>query len=165
MKKNTYILITLILLISSCKKHNTNDGGSWTFKGQTFNMMGCSATSGVALSYYSGIAGGTSTAIDNRLSVEFGTWLLPTIGLTDTVISGMITSTNQANISMILGYTSTTGLGGTHYHSTGGNGNQTISISVSSAGKIAVSGSSIMMVNDTLPSDSALLNFNISQTN
>ena len=43
MRKITFLAALLILLISSCQKGNSPiDGGSWTFKSQTYNAPFCS---------------------------------------------------------------------------------------------------------------------------
>jgi len=100
------------------------------------------------------------------LNIIFGTTWLPITSGTYTVIGRGYPGINQVGIGVAFGSSNSTGHNGASFTATGGNGsNQTVSVTVSPTGKISVSGSNIMMVNDTLASDSTLLNFNISQTN
>lgn len=171
MKKMIFGLMTLLfLLTSSCKKENNiNNGGNWSFKGTNFNAMGCDAFQGIPgpLGYESFISAGTSTASDNVIEIVFGSYRLPDSSGTYTVVDGNAYPIgNQVAITLTLGQSNSTGLGGTVYASTGGNGsNQSVYVSVSSARKISVSGTGIMMRNDTLATDSAALTLDIAQTN
>ena len=167
MRKIIFCLITvLILLVPSCKKSNINNGGNWTFKGTNFNAMGCNTTYGTPLYSGSFISAATSTTSNNTLHIGFSNWQLPTTSGIDTVIGYGTPVGNQVGLYIRLGSNLNTGQGGTYYSASGGNGsNQTVSVTVSPTGKISVSGSNIVLINDTLATDSAILNFNISQTN
>jgi hypothetical protein len=167
MKKNIFGWLTiLVLLAPSCKKSNTNNGGRWKFRSTTFTAMGCVAQPGSGFGYTSSISAGTSTAINNIINISFSTMELPAASASYSVVGNVSPIGNQVNVNLTLGSSLSTGQGGIGYHATGGNGtNQTVNVTVSATGKISVSGSNIMMVNDTLPSDSAALTFNITQTN
>ena len=168
MRKISFSLLAiLILLLSSCKKNIINNGGNWTFKGASFNVMGCDALAGGPVCFCNAsVSAATSTTSNNTLYINFSSFHLPTTNVVDTVISYGTPVGNQVGLYIRLGSNLNTGQGGTYYSASGGNGsNQRVSVTVSPTGKISVSGSNIVLINDTLSTDSAILNFNISQTN
>lgn len=169
MKKASPSLLILILLVvfsSSCSK--INNGGSWTFKGRNYNAMGCDAFDGYGLNVVTNgsLSAGTSTNPDNSLTVTFAYKFFPHSNGTYIVANdtSSVIDSDQVSIGLELGYNSHTGAPGIYYTSTGGNGNQKVQVSVSGSGAVSVSGSGIVMKNDTLASDSAILDFNITET-
>jgi hypothetical protein len=155
MKKTIFALLVLTLVFaSSCNKNTPNPGGSWTFKGTTYNTT-TSAVSG-------GDFGVTNVSTSNQSSYGGLTFSFfnstPTTGGTFTVVNGVPASATQVAIAATTG-----GAAGNVYGSTGGNGsNQTVAVTVSN-GKLSVSGSGIEMYNVNNASDSSAINFNITQ--
>jgi hypothetical protein len=154
MKKTIFAMLILgLVFASSCNKSN-NPGGSWTFKGTTYNTT-TSAVSGADFGVNNLTTSNQSTY--GGLTVSFFN-ALPTTAGTYTVVNGSPASATQVQV-----LTTTGGAAGNVYDATGGNGsNQTVSVSVSN-GKLTVSGSGIEMYNVNNPSDSSALNFNVTQ--
>jgi hypothetical protein len=154
MKKVIFGIIVLSLIFTTSCKKNTNPGGSWTFKSTTYSTTICVGDPG-QLSASNGNASNNNTY--SMLYVYFYTAALPTTAGTYTVAYG-----NAPNSASQVGIELTTGGNANDYSSTGGNGTQTVSVTVSN-GKVSISGSGIMMYNTVNPSDSSALNFNITQ--
>jgi hypothetical protein len=150
--KNT-ILITVIfigILAGSCKKNSTTatTTNTCTFKSVTYNYASCS--------YSPGSLEAISTSPLGSLSIGFYSGG-PTSAGTYIVNNSGPDSSNQAEVVLVAST-------GNTYYGTGGNGsNQKINVSISS-GKIGASASNIYLVNGSNPSDSALVTFNIIQT-
>ena len=148
MKKTAFasLILALVLMVSSCSKTTTNsNGGSWTFKTITYNVNAIQNNSGSIV----------WRASDNAstLAVDFGS-ALPTTSGTYTVINGT-PGVNQVSIQQQIA-------GTTNYTATG-SGNTTVQVTVTN-GKIAVTGSGIMMQNNAVFStDSAALTLNVKQ--
>ena len=153
--KKTFIAFLLIAYVfaSSCSRNNPNPGGSWTFKGTTYNVVSCVTTQ-------DGIGATNGPSTSSTYSTVGATFFnsLPTTGGTYTVVNGNPVSANQVLIT-----TTTNGVSGNIYGSTGGNGsNQTVTVSVSN-GKVSVSGSGIEMYDINNVADSSALQLNITQ--
>ena len=163
MRNATFVLLLMGLLVTgSCNKgQQSNSGGSWTFKGVTYVVRFCSASSSSATltamdSVYTGVAGSVNVVFLNNLPQ--GSPSHPVYG-TYTVVKG--TSPTKPYEVAIFSYIGPSQLG-PMYQSTGGNGLQTVSVSVSN-GKINLTGSGIELSDTTNPSDSGALTFNITQ--
>ena len=150
MKKTILGFLMLGLIItSSCHKSTSNPGGSWTLKGTTYNTTAC-VNSGSSLAA-SDISGSTVAGLT---VIFYGT--VPTTSGTYTV-NRTPASAGQIEVSV--------GLNGSGYISTGSNGLQTVSVTVSN-GKVSISGTGITVANSQagLASDSTNVTFNITQT-
>ncbi len=125
------IVALIAIFAASCSKSNTISN-SWTFEGITYNTALSSAVSG-NLNY-------TSTSPAGSLTCSFAT--VPTTGGPYTIING-----NNAPSAGQIGFTLINSAGST-YHSTGSSV-QTLSVTVSSAGKISVAIPNTVMSNGT----------------
>jgi hypothetical protein len=145
------MLLLSLVVISSCTK-SSNPGGSWTFKSTTYDATSCSAGSG---ELYVTNSTASNSATFSSLSIYFYNNVTPTANGTY-YVNRHPASADQINILLsIVG-------GTTNYTCTGGNGTQTVSVTVSN-NKLSVSGSGITLSNDQNASDSSALNFNITQ--
>jgi hypothetical protein len=153
MKKILFGFFVLsILFTTSCKKSpSPNPGGSWTFKSTTYNTNTCTGNGSVLTA---STLTSSNTTTYGTLSVSFQT-ALPTTNGTYTVNS-YPNSASQVAVNL------TTNGGTGIYSSTGGNGAETVSVTVSN-GKVSISGSGIIMVTDPATSDSSAVTFNITQ--
>ncbi len=150
-----------ILIMAGCKKDTTgNLSGSWTFKDNnsnqtfTYHSISC-AGSGVTLTASTDTVNGTYSLI--TFQFLYPAMALPAHGGTDTIGGGTFSGQIAVSIS-----TTTPGLYGfTEYTSTG-IGVQTVSVTVS-GGKVALSGSNISMLNNSVSGDFGVLSFNIVQ--
>ena len=106
---------------------------------------------------------GNSTASNfssySVLTLSFPGSSLPATGGTYTVVNQNNSPYTAGQVGILV---TTDGTSQITYGSTGGNGAQTVSVTVSN-GKVSVTGSGIMMDNSLRTSDSAALNFNITQ--
>lgn len=147
MKKVIFGFCVLALMFASSCSKTSSSSNSWSFKGTTYNTYSTAISSG-ALS-------ATSVNPAGVLSVYFYS-STPTAG-TYTVVNGAYPYNNTR-----VGMTMTAG--GNTYNSTGGNGtNQTVSVTVSSTGKLSVTGSGIEMLNSSGGTDSSALTIGITQ--
>jgi hypothetical protein len=157
------IALVIILAAASCSKTNTPSGtGSWTFKSVNYTATSSIiyAAHATSTNSYSGTQDSNTVSL---LNVFFSGSTFPTAAGTYTV------SGSQGYISpgtVALSVTTGGPNNPTTYWSTGGNGTETVKVSVSSAGQLTVSGTSIEMnnVNTTL-GDSAALLFTIAPVN
>jgi hypothetical protein len=150
------LLLVGMLPISSCHKGPAPaPGGSWTFKGVTYSVTSCVGNDSIFYltatdSTAQGFAGSVTVAFYNVLPAATGTY---------TVVNGSAPSQpTQVAIIASLG----SSVAGLNYQSTGGNGSQTVHVSISN-GKISLTGSRIEMSSTTNSSDSAALSLNINQ--
>lgn len=163
--KKTVLAVVLISLIAitSCKKSTTNNaGGTWSFKSVNYG-----ATT-FATSYGQVTVSNPASAYANSfatLCVNFYNGLPTTAYTNNTTYTGTyqvvggttLDTSNQVYITLTLNGTSDT-----LYHTTGGNGKETVTVSLSN-GNISISGSGIELANTANPADSSALNFNIAQ--
>ena len=160
MKKVTpFILILSLLVFASCKKNSiTYQGGSWTFKSNTYNATSCVGSSSSA----SLVATGISSVGSFSMTFDFLNGF-PSADTTYTVVYGHNTgSLPMGNYVMISAESISGGNNDIYYYSTG-NGAPTIRATLAS-GKLSLSGTSIELVNAGAASDSTALTFNIVQT-
>jgi len=148
------ILVSCVLVISSCTKTSTNQGGTWSFKSSSYTATTFGKT-------YSAVTVSSQTSLYannyNTLTISFYNGL-PTNNGTFVVKPGVsLDSTNQVAIAV-----NSYGVSDTLYQATGGNGSQTVSVTVAD-GKINISGSGIEVANTVTPSDSAIVSFNLVQ--
>lgn len=144
------------LMLAACVKPTPATDGFWTFKSGTFN----------ANSYENSYSDVTISDQATPYSVNYGTLVcnfylgLPTSNGTYTyvVVGGThLDSTNQVTLAL-----TNTGTSDTLYHTTGGNGTETVQVTVSN-GNLKINGSNIEMFNTSNPSDSAPINFSMVQ--
>ena len=154
MLKTITAILFIALLALSCKK-NPNPGGYWTFQGITYYVSGCSAGSASTLNASNVNNNNASTYSFATIGLNFYQALPATAG-TFTVVKYppaanqvAITTTNQSQVN---------------YVSTGGNGTETVKVTIGSNGFINVSGSGIEMSNTGGGADSSALSINITQT-
>lgn len=150
-------LIVFSILFSACKKNdttnnnNTGPGGTqyWTFKQITYNTDICILNG-------SQLEASNLPSFHNYSTLSL-TFLNPPVAGTYNVINNVSAqAADQVYLALI--YPS-----GTIYYSTGGNGHEQITVSVS-GGKVTASGSGIELSSNVNPADSASLNFNVTQT-
>ena len=163
MRNTTFALLLMgLLLTGSCNKGQPSvSGGSWTFKGVTYVVRYCSASDPSATltatdSVYTGVAGSVNVVFFNVLPSGNPSH---TIYGTYTLVKG--TAPSRPDEIAIFSYIGPSQLGHM-YQSTGGNGLQTVSVSVSN-GKISLTGAGVELSDTTNPSDSGALTFNITQ--
>jgi len=151
-KTLTAILLICLLAFTSCKK-SPDPGGSWTFQGGTYDVAGCNAGGGGTLN---------ASNINNTNTYSYGTiglnfyQALPTAAGTFKVVK-YPPAANQVAITTMNQYQ-------VNYASTGGNGTETVNVTVASNGFVSASGSGIEMLNASGGTDSSTLSFNITQT-
>jgi len=156
------ILAFGLLTAPSCKKSSTTTsaGGSWTFKTISYSAVFCTGNlygnAGTLSAGDVSLTGtGSSTADDlvctfyNALPTSAGNYTV--IGPNGNPVAG------QIQIVTTIG-----GVNGKTYVSTGGNGAETIAVTVS-GGKVTLIGSGIEMYTPSNPSDSSALSLNITQ--
>ncbi len=145
------IFIMALLFASSCSKNTSGTASnSWSFKSVNYTASTCIGTGNtLTATFLSGTNPGT-------LSVTFYGSLLPITGGTDTVSPGLIL--NAANHVLVQA-----SVGSTYYNSTAGNGNETVSVSVASNGKLTISGSGIVLANTLSQADSSTVSFSMTQ--
>jgi hypothetical protein len=156
MKNLAIAIVCGLLVCSSCSKSSNSSGGSWNFKGTNYSATSFAKS-------YSGVT--VSSQVSNfntnnysTLNVSFYNGL-PGTGGTFVVKPGVrLDSTNQVAISLHNIGANTDTL----YQATGGNGNQTVYVTVSN-GYINISGAGIELGNTLTPSDSGLLNLTLVQ--
>ena len=131
-------------------------GGSWTFKGVTYNTTSCFGSSGVLAATN---ATSTNTSTYGSIVANFFSSLPTANGTYIVGANGAAAASNQVGFSLTID-----GSNPITYTSTGGNGsNQFVTVSVS-GGKVSISGSGVELVNVNNPSDSAAVSLNITQT-
>lgn len=157
MRKTIFGLLVISLCVAeSCQKAPpTNPGGSWTFKGVNYTARYCTGDSLTAVltaldSIYTGVAGSVNVIFFRVLPIGNGTYAV--------VKDSFLTKPYQVALSANIG----PAVAGTYYRSTGGNGNETVYVTVSK-GKISLTGSGIEMSDTTHTSDTATLSLNIVQ--
>lgn len=164
MKKAALAVVLMsLIVITSCKKStNNNAGGTWSFKSVNYG-----ATT-FATSYGQVTVSNPASAYANSfatLCVNFYNGL-PTTAYTNNtyysanyqVVGGTtLDSSNQVYITLTLN-----GTNDTLYHTTGGNGNETVLVTLSN-GNISIKGSGIELANSSNLADSGSLSFNIVQ--
>lgn len=161
------ILIIGLLALLSCNKDKVTPGvpsQTWTFNSITYNTVECFADTvhnNLDLSANNGSVSDSNSYC--ALTCFFYGAAIPanngtyTVALVNTP-SSSITAT-QVTFRLVRGGALN------NYMSTGGNGNETVNVTVNN-GKLSVTGSGIEMAhyNGTFVTDSAALNFNITQT-
>ena len=154
-KTFTGIFVITMLILASCKK-NSDPGGSWTFLGTTYYVAGCDTASGGSLNASN--ANGNNNYTYGTIGVSFH-GRIPTTAGTYMVVKFPPTD-GQAAITVGINGSYPT----TNYNSTGGNGTETVKVSIGSNGLINVSGSGIVMSNASGGTDSSTLSLNITRT-
>jgi hypothetical protein len=147
------MLSILTLASNSCKKDYSNPipQGSWTFMSYTYN-----AVAGANIGTQFNVSSGTTNNVSSygELNLSFGdTVFYPTPAGIYTVVE-YPPSAHQVSISATTG-----GDSGIQYDATGGNGLQTVTVTISN-GKETVSGSGITLKQVT-NGDSAPVSFNL----
>ena len=144
------IVIFTLLFAASCKK--SSPVNSWTFKNTTYNAYSVTDSNSVN-------GNGIMTALSplGTLVVTFDGRLPTYDGTYAAAYYGTLTVYNQVNFQL-------TTVGNVIYNSTGGNGNEPVSVSISSTGRITMTAIDIEMSNYNTPGDSAAMNINITQT-
>ncbi len=163
-------LAALLLTVIACNKNKDTvipealPAQTWVFDSVTYNTVECYADT-VHNNLNISANNGSVTDSTNycALTCFFYGAALPAANGTYSVAlvntpTGSITS-NQVTLRLVRGGSFNT------YMSTGGDGHQTVSVTVSN-GKITISGTNIEMAhyNSTLVTDSTALSFNITQT-
>jgi len=156
MKRVIYAAIAIFLLMeSACSESGTatilnTANGSWVFKSVTYGEANCRYSSGGILYANSPNGGGSSLTFGFKDT-------LPTTGGNYTVVTGAPANSRQVIISMDIN----SGLAAVYDPLPGLN--QTMVVSIGQNGKVIVSGSGILLVNNYTPYDTATLNFNVTQ--
>jgi hypothetical protein len=142
------LLAAAILMISSCAQENAgNPGGAWVFKSVTYNPLSCRADSSRLIS--------TNGANSMTLVFNNNTGSLPAANGDYTVVS-TTPAPGQVQVKASVGTA--------QYISTGGNGAQSVNVTVSNLNsRITVSGSAIQLLNTTTATDSGKLTFTVNQ--
>lgn len=150
------LLLMGMLIAGSCHKGPPSaSGGSWTFKGLTYTATSCVGIDSIAY-----LTATDSTVIGMTGSVTIAFYnVLPTGNGIYTVVNGSIP--NQPYQVAILASIGSA-ISGLNYQSTGGNGSQTVHVTLSN-GKISLTGPGIEMSNTAAASDTAALSLNITQ--
>jgi len=150
------LLLMGLLVTGSCGKPPTYEpGGTWSFKGVTNIARYCVGNGSSAIltatdSTYSGVAGSLNIVFYNVLPVGNGTY---------TVVKGSYPSRpDQVAIVSYIGPS----IQGVSYQSTGGNGLETVYVSLTN-GKMNLTSSQIEMSDTSNPGDSASLTFKLTQ--
>jgi hypothetical protein len=152
----TLLIITALVVLASCGKNSSSSNpGSWLFKTNTFVAATCFEAAPGIIEADNELVANTSTYA--TLRCYFG-GSNPTTGGTFKVVNYNAGVFQANHISF---YQTINGVPGTSYISTGGNGNETVQVTVGSNGHISVSGSGLEMV--STGSDSSALTVNISQ--
>ena len=170
MKKTLTISLVLgLAIIFSCKKKTdtVNPTGistqTWTFRGMNFSTNECYAdTVHSNLNLSANNAGHDSAGYcalicffyGNTLPTANGTYTVALVNAVDSTIAA-----TQVTFRLELGDSLN------NYLSTGGNGHETVAVTVSN-GKLSITGTGIEMAhyNSSYITDSAALNFNVTQT-
>jgi hypothetical protein len=157
MRKTIFgLLLISVCVAESCQKAPPADpGGSWSFKGVNYTARYCTGDSSTAVlsaldSIYTGVKGSVNVIFFNVLPINYGTY---------TVVKGRSPSNpQQVTLSAYIG----PAIDGHYYQSTGGDGNETVSVTYSN-GKISLTGTGIEMSDTTHTPDSAAMSINIVQ--
>ena len=155
MKKAIFgIAILTLLFTTSCKKSMPSN--YWAFKGTTYTVAACTGQGNIlsASNMVSSTINGNST-----LSITFTGATLPDSNGAYPVVGGY-TAPAGPQAYLVLDIYGAQG-GHSLYSPLAG---QTIAVTVSSTGKVSVSGSGIQMVNIDNSSDISALSLNITQT-
>ena len=162
MKRILFLLVTFLVIFSSCRKNDnpvSYQGGSWTLGSSQYNATSCIGAPASAMVTTSGLSAGLGTNFTMTFSFTDG---YPATSGTYTVLNGHNTSPILfANFIMI--NATLTGAVNEQFYSSGSNGSQYVTATVSN-GKISLSGSGITMLNSANASDTIPLSFNITQT-
>ena len=163
------LVVASVCLFAGCKKKETVLGPAvpaqtWTFKSLTYNTIQCFADTNHSSPNISANNGSPSDSNNYcALSCYFYGSSLPSTSGTYTVASLNTIDTSATSKFVMLRMV----FGGSlkNYMSTGGNGNQQLTVTVTN-GKISITGSAIEMAHyySNVITDSATLNFNITQT-
>lgn len=167
MEKTILVFISLgLLAMASCKKdaqstnHNvTYQGGSWTFGSLPYTATSCAGAPASAMLTASGLSGSGSTTFTMTFNFTDG---YPTTDGTYTVLNGH----NEGPVpleNLVMINARLTGAVNEQFYSSGGNGSQKVTVTVSN-GKISLSGTGIEMLNAANASDSTGLSFDLTQT-
>ena len=150
MKKATFVLTVITLMLAASCAKNPTSGGSWTFRGMEYDVATCNVVGNY-------IAASNSTNNNNLtfggVAVSFPGPKFPTSSGIYTVVDTTPIG-NQVTILATVG-----GVNDTAYAATGAAG-QTVNVTVA-GGKITVSGSNILMYNATAIPTTDTLTFNI----
>jgi hypothetical protein len=160
MNKAIFTVLAITFLLAACKKTTTTDiptgnaGGTWTFKGITYQAPVCDTTSGNLVATVPTAKGQHA---GGEMAVDFYT-ATPNAAGTYSVIRGSYTINNATQVEVGI-----TDINGVYYISTG-NDNATVAASINN-GKVSLSGTNIELVNLNNAADSSTLTFAINQTN
>ena len=145
--------IAALILATSCNKVGSGNAASWSFEGSSYNATTTSTIRGTLSS--TSTNGGTQTSV---LSVAFPGDTLPKASATYSVHGDSAVAKGQVGITL------STNNGANQYWATAGNYgfNQSVDVTVS-GGKVSITGQGIEIKNVFPASDSAVLNFNITQ--
>ena len=142
------LLVALVFITSCSKNSNSSSSNSWSFKGNSYNTV----TSAVLVGVFEAVS------TNSTLSLVFYN-NAPTTTTTYTVASGGSPGSNSE-----IGVTLSVGTNNPiYYSSTASSGTQQITVNVGSNGKLSASASGVVLSNNTNFSDTAAVNFNISQ--
>lgn len=176
MKKALIGIVALALItlsITSCKKAATVNGGTWSFKGQTYTV-----TSGIASMNQNSPV---NTALNNPYTISslaavcqannsygdivFNFWQYPTVSGSYPITSNVFvdSGSNAIAVSMILS-TGSNYVGKNYFPTPYSAATAMANVTVGSNGWITISIPSLEMVRDTVASDSAALIVNVKQT-
>lgn len=157
MRKVILVVLTVSLFaITSCHKTDYY-GGSWTFQGTTYSALGCSGGTGGILNASN--ANNNNTYTYGSIECNFYN-VLPTTGGKFYVVAYPPKAANQ--LSMVI---TIDGDNAITYGSTGGNGLDTVTVTVSpTSGFVSINGNGIEMVNKSGGTDSSALSIALNQT-
>jgi len=150
------VLAVSLFAITSCHKTDYY-GGSWTFQSVTYSALGCSGS-------YGGVLNASNTNNNNLLtygSIECNFYnALPTSGGKFYVVAYPPKASNQLAILITID-----GENAVTYGSTGGNGLDTVTVTVSpTSGFVSINGNGIELVNKSGGTDSSALSIALNQT-
>jgi len=150
MKKAVFaFVVAALMFVLSCNKGPAG-GGSWTFRGQTFTATNCIAIGNYLAATNSSNTNSTSFG---GVTVFFPGTTLPKDSGTYTVVDTLPVG-NQVSITASVG-----GAADSTFSSIGGSG-QTVAVSISH-GKVAVSGTNILLQDTLFAPGIYTLSFNI----
>jgi len=149
-KKIILAVITIVFYTCAyCRQPTLQPGGSWTFRSDHY------AANKFLRHHESTTVYDTTQRYSPRFIIDFHE-RIPAVSGTYRVIKGQPMAADEIDIGV--GVMSLTGL--SYYSTTGGNGKETINVTVAD-GKMNISGAGIELANQKAPSDKSTLSFDI----
>lgn len=139
------LLAAVLIFATSCSHSGSSTGNSWSYYGQTYNVVS-SSRAGSIVTFTSTSAPGTlALSFFNNIPASAGTY---------TVVNGTPTAANQVSLTM--------SPGSVPFYSTGLH-HESVAVTVASSGKLSASIPTVQIADSPFFTDSTTMSGNVSE--